>query len=35
VNKKTSENQRDQLLAILMKYQPHLTKRPEKCIGFE
>jgi hypothetical protein len=21
-----SENQRDQLLAVLMKYQPHLTK---------
>jgi len=30
-----SENQRDQLLAVLMKYQPHLTKRPWKCNGFE
>jgi hypothetical protein len=30
-----SENQRDQLLAVLMKYQPHLTKRPGKCVGFE
>jgi len=30
-----SENQRDQLLAVLMKYQPHLTKRPGKCNGFQ
>jgi hypothetical protein len=30
-----NENQRDQLLAVLMKYQPHLTKRPGKCNGFE
>jgi len=30
-----SENRRDQLLAVLMKYQPHLTKRPGKCNGFE
>jgi hypothetical protein len=30
-----SENQRDQLLAVLVKYQPHLTKRPGKCNGFE
>ena len=27
--------QRDQLLAVLTKYQPHLTKQPEKCKGFE
>jgi len=27
--------QRDHLLAILMKYQPQLTKRPGKCNGFE
>jgi hypothetical protein len=30
-----NEIQRDQLLTILMKYQPHLTKRPGKCKGFE
>jgi hypothetical protein len=30
-----NEIQRDQLLIILMKYQPHLTKRPGKCKGFE
>ena len=30
-----SEIQRDQLLAVLMKYQPHLTKRPGKCRRFE
>jgi hypothetical protein len=30
-----NENQRDQLLALLMKCQPHLTKRPGKCSGFE
>jgi len=29
------KKQRDQLLAVLMKYQPHLTKRPGKCNGFE
>jgi hypothetical protein len=26
--------QRDQLLAVLMKYQPRLTKLPGKCTGF-
>jgi hypothetical protein len=26
---------RDQLLAVLTKYQSHLTKRPGKCTGFE
>jgi len=30
-----NENQCDQLLAVLVKYQPHLTKRPGKCNGFE
>ena len=30
-----NEIQRDQLLAVLMKYQPHLTKRPGKCKKFE
>jgi len=30
-----NEIQRDLLLAVLMKYQPHLTKRPGKCKGFE
>jgi len=30
-----SGKQRDQLLAVSMKCQPHLTKRPEKCNGFE
>ena len=30
-----NEIQRDQLLALLMKYQPHLTKQPGKCNGFE
>ena len=30
-----NEIQRNQLLAVLMKYQPHLTKRPGKCNGFE
>jgi len=30
-----NEIQRDQLLTILMKYQPHLTKRPGKCKRFE
>jgi len=30
-----SEIQRDQLLAVMMKYQPHLAKRPGKCKGFE
>jgi len=29
-----NEIQRDQLLAVLMKYQPHFTKRPGKCKGF-
>jgi hypothetical protein len=29
-----NETQRVQLLAILMKYQLHLTKRPVKCNGF-
>ena len=28
-------NQLDQLLAVLMKYRPNLTKRPGKCNGFE
>jgi hypothetical protein len=27
-------NQLAQLFAVLMKYQPHLTKRPGKCSGF-
>jgi len=30
-----NEIQCDLLLAVLMKYQPHLTKRPGKCKGFE
>jgi len=30
-----NEIQRDRLLAVLTKYQPHLTKRPGKCNGFE
>jgi hypothetical protein len=30
-----NENQCDQLPVVLMKYQPHLTKRPGKCNGFE
>jgi len=29
-----NEKQRVQLFAVLMKYQPHLTKRPGKCNGF-
>jgi hypothetical protein len=31
----SNENQCDQLLAVLMKYQPHLRKQPGKCNGFE
>ena len=34
-NDDLNEKQRDQLLAVIMKYQPHLTKRPGKCNGFE
>ena len=30
-----NEIQRDQLLAVLMKFQPHLTKRPGNFNGFE
>jgi hypothetical protein len=30
-----NENQRDQLRAVVMQYQPHLTKRPGKSTGFE
>ena len=30
-----NESQRDQLFAVLMKYQSHLTKRPGKLNGFE
>ena len=30
-----NEHQQDQLLAVLMKYQPYLTKRPGKYFGFE
>ena len=30
-----NEHQRDQLLAVLMKYLPYLTKRPGKYFGFE
>ena len=30
-----NEIHRDQLLAFLIKLQPHLTKRPGKCSGFE
>jgi hypothetical protein len=30
-----SVEQRGQLLAVLTKYQSHLTKRPGKCTGFE
>ena len=29
-----NEIHRDQLLAVLVKYQPHRTKRPGKCKGF-
>jgi hypothetical protein len=29
-----NEKERVQLFAVLMKYQPHLTKRPGKCNGF-
>ena len=30
-----NETQRDKLLAVLMKYQSHLTKRPDKSKRFE
>jgi len=30
-----NEIQRDRLIAVLTKYQPHLTKRPGKCNGYE
>jgi len=30
-----NEKQCDQLLTVLMKYQPHLTKQPGKCTRFE
>jgi hypothetical protein len=33
--KDLSENQREQLLAVLMKYQPQFTKRPRRYHGFE
>ena len=33
--KDLNENQRDQLLAVLTKYQRHLTRRPGKCSEFE
>jgi hypothetical protein len=30
-----NEKQRGQLQAVLKQYQPHLTKQPGKCTGFE
>ena len=33
--KDLNENQRDQLLTVLVKYQPHLTRRQGKCNRFE